>query len=539
MIDLTGASLVAYLLRIIRDVAGRHPRYRKALGEVTFSTATARTPANLIQFGDVQVIIKEVSSDGTKLSPDFFMTTQHGRAILAKVEDKEGLFCEFVREIDPGYNVLDPGVYYMNVDKVVEESREVLLTVQKFKWRQGTVKNAQGSLIYFRTGLNGSVMVPTDAAPTIVPTPVISFQAFPTYLILYTPINQLVVTNSQTAQVLVPNVDYWVVRQLSKVICASTLGGSEVLSVPTNAVNLVFQDQDGYTLRPQKDWTWFNGNKFILLSGATPPGSTIYAVGLFEEDPTGPYASVNPENYLNVVLQPGESVTPGQVVVSTSAGNFTGVDELPTNALVFPTLLGPGQWARWELRINSTLLDDNGQPQPQVKRAALKMEMNKNIIPGLWLAFGDLAVVDDQVAVIVSPTFTETYEVYGSKENLDFTLEIKSNDLTSASEISEMIKHYLNVYGRTNMEADGITIFTCRRTQRGAQRDPSGVNPTYSYDLAVSAAADWKVFIPMVTRLVSFEIESTPTVVGYPGKLDFRFARAEALKTFQFVPWTA
>jgi len=182
--------------------------------------------------------------------------------------------------------------------------------------------------------------------------------------------------------------------------------------------------------------------------------------------------------------------------------------------------------------------DANGIMQPQVQRTALKMEMNKNIIPGLWLAFGDLAVKEDQVAIIVSPTFTETYEVYGSKENLDFTLEVKSNDLTSASEISEMIKHWLLVQGRTNMEADGITIFKVSRTQRGAQRDPSGLSPTYSYELGVTAAADWKEFIPMVTRLVSFELESTPTVVGFPGKLDYA-PRMKALGTFQFIPWTA
>src|SRR5277367_6004228 len=137
MIDLTGASLVAYLLRIIRDVAGRHPRYRKALGEVTFSTGTPRNGSNMIQFGDVQVIIKEVSSDGGQLSPDYFMTTQHGRAILAKVEDKDGLFVEFVREVDPGYNVLDPGVYYLNVNSVDESTRVVEILLQKFKWREG------------------------------------------------------------------------------------------------------------------------------------------------------------------------------------------------------------------------------------------------------------------------------------------------------------------------------------------------------------------------------------------------------------------
>jgi hypothetical protein len=536
MIDLTGASLVAYLLRIIRDVAGRHPRYRKALGEVTFSTATARTPANLIQFGDVQVIIKEVSAEGNQLSPDYFMDTQHGRAILAKVETKEGLFVEFIREVDPGYNQLDPGVYYMNVDSVDESTREVELTLQKFKWREGHVSNATGSLIYYRTGLDGTLMVPSDGSGS-PPTPV-SYQSFPMYTILYTPINMLVVTDSKTNQVLVPNVDYWIVRQMSKIICQSTYGGVELISVPTTAVNLTFEDQEGYQLRQGIDFVYFNNNKFIQVSQATPKGSTITAVGQFKEDPSGPYASVGPENYLDVVLQPGESITPNQVSVITPAGNFTSVLELPNSALIFPVLLGPGQWAKWETRINALMPDKNGIMQPQVQRHALKMEMNKNLIPGLWIAIGDLVVPEDQVAVIVSPTFTETYEVFGSKENIDFTLEVKSNDLTSASEISEMIKHWLLVQGRTNMEADGITVFKCSRTQRGQQKDPSGVNPTYSYDLGVSAAADWKEFIPMVTRLVSFEFEATPTVIGYPGKLNYA-PRMKALGTFQFIPWTA
>jgi hypothetical protein len=535
MLDLTGSALTSYLLRVIRDVASRHPRYRKALGETTFSVGTPRSPANLIQFGDVRVIVKEVTSSGTRLSPDYFLTTQHGRAILAKVEDKEGLFVEFVREVDPGYNELDPGVYYINVDSVDEATRGVDVTIQKFKWREGSVSNATGSLVYYRTGLDGTVMVPSDST---APDATINYQSFPNYTILYTPINLLVVTNSQNNQTLVPNVDYWIVRQTSKVICQSTVGGQEIVSVPTNVVSITFQDQDGYTLRPNIDFTYYNGSAFIQLSIATPSGSTITAVGLFEEDPTGAYASVGTENYLNIVLQPGESLTPNQVIVQTSAGNYTGVLELPNASLIFQVLLGPGQWARWEARINALLPDANNIPQTQVHRKAFKLEMNKNIIPGLWLAFGDLAVENDQIAVIVSPTFTETYEVYGSKENLNFTLEIKSNDLTSASEIAEMIKHWLLVHGRTNMEADGITIFECSRSQRGAQRDSSGTAPTYSYELGVTAAADWKVFIPLVTRLVSFDIKSSPTVIGFPGKLNLS-PRMQALKVFQFVPWTA
>lgn len=535
MIDLTGASLVAYLLRIVRDVASRHPRYRKALGEVTFAVGTPRAGANVIQVGDVQVIIKSVSAQGNRLSPDYFMCTQHGRAILAKIEDKEGLFVEFVREVDPGYTDLDPGVYYMNVNSVDEATRDVVLTVQKYKWREGTVKNAPGSLIYFREGLDGTVMVPSDSTATEA---TIQYTSFPTYIILYTPINLLVVTNSATAQVLVPNVDYWVVRETSKVVCQSTHGGVEIISVPTNVVSVIFQDQDGYTLRRGIDYQYFNGYGFIQLSSATPANSTITAMGQFEVDPTPAYASVGPENYLSVVLQPGESLTPNQVSVRTAAGDYTGVIELPNASLIFPVLLGPGQWAKWEVRINSTLPDKSGIQQPQVERIAKKMDMNKNIIPGLWLAIGDLVVPGDQVAVVVSPTFTETYNVYGSKENVDFVLEIKSNDLTSASEISELIKHWLLVWGRSNMEADGITVFEAPRSQKGQQRDPSGVAPSYSYELAVSAAADWKVFVPLVTRLVSFEIEQTPTVVGFPGKITFA-QRAKVGNTYQFIPWTA
>jgi hypothetical protein len=42
----------------------------------------------------------------------------------------------------------------------------------------------------------------------------------------------------------------------------------------------------------------------------------------------------------------------------------------------------------------------------------------------------------------------------------------------------------------------------------------------------------------MVTRLVSFDVNQSPTFIGYPGKLNFA-PRIQALGTFQFSPWTA
>jgi hypothetical protein len=174
----------------------------------------------------------------------------------------------------------------------------------------------------------------------------------------------------------------------------------------------------------------------------------------------------------------------------------------------------------------------------QLHKKGRKMEMNKDLVPGLWVAIGDLVMKDDQAAIIVSPTWTETYEVFGSKENLTFALEVKSNDLSTASEISELIKHRLLVQARTNMEADGITIFEVGRDQQGEQRDPSGTALSYSYMLNVSASADWKTFIPLVTRLISFDVNSAPHIAGYPGKLNYS-PRTKALGKFLFTPWTA
>ena len=48
MLDLTGANLIGYLIRVTKDIMNRNPRFRNTLGETTFATN------NQINFGDVQ-----------------------------------------------------------------------------------------------------------------------------------------------------------------------------------------------------------------------------------------------------------------------------------------------------------------------------------------------------------------------------------------------------------------------------------------------------------------------------------------------------
>lgn len=521
MIDLTGAGLINYLLRITRDVMNRNPRFRSTLGAVTFASS------NQINTGDVQLIVKSVTTSGTRLSPDYFMCTRHGRAILAKVEDKDGQFIEWVSETDATGLLLDPGVYYLNVDSVDEQTREVGLTIHRYKWREGKTTNAFGSNVYFSSSIDVSSLVLSDSSNSSL---AISYTTYGDYLALYTPVQNLVITGTKISSppvtgVLTPNTDYWAVRSQSKTLVQSTVGGQELVSVPTNSIgSVILTDQTGYQLRENLDFSYYSGPDWIQLSEWTPTGSTITATGNYKIDMSAPYGSMNPENTLPITLLPGETLASGQVFIRTSQGDVFNISPTTGGNVQLPTLLPTGGYVFYEVRI------DTGQ----LTAKAMKQELNGAVIPGLQLAIGDRVEVGDQVAIIISPTLTETYHVYGSKENLNFTLEVKANDLQTASEFTEMLKQELLVWRRNNMESDGVTIFEATREYQGEQRDPSGTAPRYLYSLRVEASADWKVFVPLVTRLVSYQITNTIYGTDFGGKLQI-VPRSQALGAFGFI----
>lgn len=575
MIDLTGANLVAYLLRVIKDVVNRNPRFKNTLGEVTYVSPTE------IRFADTQVVVKSISSAGTRLSPDYFMCTHLGQALAAKVQNKEGSFIEWVTELNRSQ--MDPGVYYINIDTVVEKTREIGFTIHKYKWRQGKVQNAEGSKIYFRSGIDPSAQqyLDQDGNPLILGTDVIASTLAVAYL--KKPVSLLSIVG------LTPFTDYWYEHEHSFVL-GTTVGGSQTMYIPQPYLNLVVKDQDGYELR-DIDYSVLDDPQQIELGPWTPPGSVLTSVLTQKADPTTE-SPVNPENILNisplVVESNGvqEALVDSQVFVQTADGTVSALTVQSDGTIMLPSLLGPGEWARWEVRIdcgqnksfglknemnapvryqapaawNINTVYDVGQLVQYNSKIYLSARSNTGIepglndnwgevdstlssswikttealIPGLWIAIGDMVIAQDQVAIIVSPTMTQTYEVYGSKDNLSFTLDIKSNDYMTSSELSEAIKRELLIMRRNNMEADGITIYEISRDSQGVQRDPSGTTMAYIYSLSVTAAADWKLFIPLVTRLVSVDVEVT-TSTDFPGKLQFA-NRMQAFGVFKFLP---
>ena len=627
MIDLTGANLVNYLLRMIRDIVERNPRWKNSLGEVTF-------PANtIIRWGDVWVSITSVTTSGNRLSPAYFMCTQIGRAILAKVGDKDGQFIEWTREVDPTQKNPPAGVYYLNLDFFDDRTRDIGLTVHKYRWVEGNLKEAQGTVVNFRPGIDLNTVVFSDS---VTNTPVVATtfnQTTGGFAYLVTPTQELAVAYNSglssptwdatlsyalgadvtfggsayiaaafsagvtpgtdltvwspyslavplAGQSLTPLVDFWYERPESAVIVQSTVSGSQLAEIPSPYISVTLTDQSGYALRPGLDYV-FQGPQWIVLSQYTPPGSTITANMVVKVDPVLAVGSM-PENYLQVNLGPNETLAPGQVFISTPAGSFTNPTPQPDGSLLLPQLLQPGDCLRWEVRVDSgamksrakkweinnlTQVDPNtityarvdaegnvlpqpisasfvanadpselqGVVQTSAGQPLLVNGLQNPILPGLRLAIGDNVVVGDQCAIIVSPGLCETYEVFGSKENLSFTLEIKANDLQTSSDLAEMIKSQLLVMRREDTEADGITIFEVSRSFVGQARDTSGTAPSYINTVTVTAAADWKVYIPLVTRLTHFEIAETMVQTDFLGKLQMS-PRMKAFGSEIFIP---
>ncbi len=447
------------------------------------------------------------------------MFKQYGRSILAKVENHEGQFIEWVQEIDSTRNTPASGVYYLNVDSFSDETNKVGLTIQTYRWVEGNVKNAMGSIVYLRPGIDGTTLLASLAVggcPPLARTTVVNDGSYPTtigsppihvdvllspnvlFLLAPTPAGLELFTPGSPPTALVPLVDYWYPQEVDVVLIQSTNGQPEIANIPGPFLSFKLVDQTGYELRQGVDYNWYATNGWIQTTQTNPVGSTIIAKVIQKASPLE-HAGTNPENILPVGLGPNETLASGQVIIQTTTTTYTNATPNSDGTVTLQTLLLPGQSARWEVRI------DSGQQAASGK----KWSLNETLIPGLRIAIGDRVLVNDQAAIIVSPTQCETYEVFGSKDNIDLTLECRANDLQTASDISELLKEQLLILRRENMEADGVTVFEARRAYRGVQRDQSGTAPQYSYDVSVTAMADWKVYIPLVTRLVDLEISET------------------------------
>jgi hypothetical protein len=522
MLDLTGANLAAYILRICRNVVSSNPRFRQTLGDVSAFTS------NRVSFGDAQIIVKNVTAQGTRLSPDYFMFTQRGRGLVAKVRDYPGTFVEWAIPFDE--SLIDSGVYYIAVNPPTavsgvvvpnpnEQNATVSLNVKKFKWREGGLINAEGSWVYFASGIDTSTVYIENADTPLSP---VTFAAVPGRVLLQSIVNNINCSIGLGGLALVPYRDFWYQRT-STVDIGTSLGGIQTFLIPGDWISLQITDNNGYILRQGIDYV-FVSPTLIRVAAWNTPGTQLYVVGIQKINPTTASA-LNPENILNVTLDPGETLAAGQVFVNTSTRSNLILIANSDGTVNLPYPLNPGEWMRFEIRI------DTGAETTVI---AKKRGININLIPGYRVAIGDSVTAGDQVAIIIAPQMCETYDVYGSKDNVNFTLDCKANDYSTASEIAELIKQALLITQRVSMERDGITIFEAARDIQGEARDESGTATRYISTLNVSAMCDWKVYLPLVTRVVAIDVTETPYYAGYSSQISI-VPRYNELGMTQFI----
>jgi hypothetical protein len=503
--DLTGAGLLTFLIREIRYIAAQHPRFKDNNGEALVAYS------NLISFSDVKIQVSNLSSSGTRLSPDNFFATQMGRMTVAKIETKPGHFIEWAREMDPNNVLPEPGIYYYNVDAVDEKEQTVSFTSQAYKWYQGEKEFAEGSFISVSPDIDTAGIVFSD--PSVKFVPMLAKIQLLTYVAPDT-------TLSLGSRVLVPGEDYWVSCERTKVI-ATTRGGTEFIPYPKGFERLDLFIDDRCLRQGSDYWIQSNG---IRLGDLTPVGREVLARGPFREDPAVE-GFVNPENKLDFAVDVNHELVKDQTVYYLNRVFHDASDLVITSDSVWLRVLAtPGTKIEWEARVAGPL--DTVQ--------ATKMMTSRNILPGAEIAIGDRVVVGDQCAIVVAPETCETYEIYGSKENVSFELEVSTNDVITTSELAELLRTYFAVTGRDRLESAGITVFEVTKSYRGEQKDASGTSARHMATVSIQAAADWEFYKPLVTRMDwgDLEVDTNSSLPGNPSVQ----GRYRQFGAFVFVP---
>ena len=306
---------------------------------------------------------------------------------------------------------------------------------------------------------------------------------------------------------------------------SSTIQGRQNISIPdVTYTNVEVVDQDGYILRLNVDY-YYSSQSEIILSDWTAANQTLYLNGYYKRDPRL-VPIVNSDNKIVMSLQSGEVVLQDQIKIRTNTTDYTYSDLIQSldGNFYLINLLDIGDSMHWEARIQSQ----------QFTIDAKKNAINYNFLPGLNVAIGDRTNVDDQVCILVLPKIAETYEVYGSKENISFNIDIKTNDMTTSSELGTMIKQYLLVSARDRLEYSGLTIYEISRSTSADVKDQSNLTSSHHVILSVQAAADWEVSKPLITTFDYYDLTGVGYDITYPGKLKIN-PRSSAFGVSNFI----
>ena len=260
MLDLSGENLSTYMLRELKNLVNRNPRFRNMGGDVTIHTNA------MLGWGDLRITIDDIQSQGTRMSMDYFLCNQYGRSVLCKLENYDGLFIEWVQDLKD-ITAPDAGVYYFNVDSVNEATREVQLTIQKYRWQSTSSTFAVGSRVYFAPTINVDLVTPVDSS--------VLFRQDGSNLSILS-FNSSFLQLMEGASLLTPMVDFWYKRtQVVDAPSATTQGVQDIPLPIQEFISFSVTDQDGYTLVEGRDYNVVADGSIIRTSEWTPDGAIL------------------------------------------------------------------------------------------------------------------------------------------------------------------------------------------------------------------------------------------------------------------------
>lgn len=485
-LDLTGGLLISFVLDEIRPVLARHPRYKDNDGEAF------QTFANMVMFRDVSVTLGGLRGDATRYSPDNYLGTSTGRAMVARLDGKPGTFIEWAREVDPSGLSPAPGMCLLHVDSINEQTREVRFITQALRTIQGSVTEADGTVIVVDPRIPIWLVQPSD--------PAVEVEKAGTVLWVLDFVETLDLIRSDTGELLTPGVD-WKIRRTLTYPLGVTTGAAQAFEAPEHLENLTVLSSSGRALRQGVDWGFDNSGR-IEAPRWTPSGETWSVRGIGTLDPRST-PLVHPENRLNIVVGAGETLQDGSIHGSTPEGDFQadGLVQAQGGGLYLRRLLAPGDRMEWTAQAST----------PQTFVTARKMEMTTELVPGMNVAIGDAVTPEDQCCIVVTEEPAPVYRIFGGKDGIGFDLTVKSNDLSTTTELASMLRRHLMIEGRDRMEAAGVNIQTVSYSYQGEQRDPSGTAMSHSGVLNVTLSADWELHLPIVDRVKAIGLDFVVT----------------------------
>ena len=480
MIDITGGFLAHFLVGELRPVVMRHPRFQASDGE------TVAAYSDQITYRDVSITIGSTHADGTSMSPDSYLGTAFGRALVAKIDGKPGSFVEWLQENN---SQAPAGIYYLSVDSVDEDTRDVRLIQQTRQWHRGGLSGAKGSKVFLSRSLPTDLVVPEDSA--------VEFRndGYSLTILSYAP--NLSLKRTDTGDILVPGTDWWIESTERITLIEETFGEKTTyVGVPAGWTSIHFLDEEDVEYRPGVDWYWVSPTT-ISVAPWIPSGSKVIAEGRWVKTPVGDNY-VNAENLITLTLSPGDTVELVGTTYATSRGVFPISELIPEGANTFRLqhLLDTGDDLHWELKSISA----------QFYNTVKKMSVNREFLPGVNLAIGDQVGVGDRLAIIVEPSRCEVFEIFGGKDGVGFDLTIKSNDLLTTTEIANLVKSYLLVEARHRLENCGLNILRIGQAYQGGPKDITGKTTAHSTTLSVSASADWEIHRPLINYVEAIDL---------------------------------